>query len=918
METKKGVILSGGLLLLLISEVKLDRLPKADYLANEQDPQSNRTVLRDLIYVFTKRQYSFSNSDCSKFLSGDSDGGRNIPFNSTSAAGTFDDLVKSNYPVALGRMKDFLDKHIDRDREIWLIRALIEAVELDVAEDTPLFIMENGSPVKKGALDTISGFCVDSLVLGVLHYVLVHRNGMNKLGGTYIKSNSKTTGEGRKYNGDLGKGLDRQISPRSLDQKYIVQEAVCESVTEPEIEYDSEEEPIDEIIEDIISNDKPHVILTGKSDVAPDLYYLQNGTFYSNIDPDNLYGEESDELGPFDEYLQKAVEYYSNKKTLLYENNPRPFYDIYVPNSLKYHRFHINGLPDVKYEIEIENPSVPRLEAESKYVIIEGTGGIGKSMLLNHFLLSSASEYPSTGKIPVLITLRDYKESTPSLVDFIWKSISAYDPGITQRLVVEALENKNVILLLDGFDEISSSVRDAFSSDFEAFMKSYTGNTVIMTSRPIDAFISFAKLSVFDLQPLSKEQALALVNKLEFWDPSAQKRFAETLNKSLYETHTQFASNPLLLTIMLMTYSSFGEIPAKMHVFYSKAYETMARLHDATKNSFQRPLNTGLTPEEFAKLFSEFCARTYLKEELEFTFESFSLHMSKVLKNHEGITVRDFISDLTDHLCIMYQEGNQYYFIHRSFQEYFAAFYFASEYDDKLRRIGEFFEKKKHRAYMDRTFEMMYDMSTKKIERFIFYPFLHDLLEDCYSHGPEEAYWSFLEKQYPVIYCEDGETGNFYITDAESFLYRTIVKEKNLYSDRLLIGLDWPDEIHDLPCREWIPVYTSFIENNDLYEKYPDLESVDEQLLKDTMLIPEDELPEEYEEFFGHPNAVGSTTEIEIYELRKNAYRHNALCSFLSDNTFPIKEEFLNVIKYYEKLEEVVKREEASEDIFDD
>jgi hypothetical protein len=84
------------------------------------------------------------------------------------------------------------------------------------------------------------------------------------------------------------------------------------------------------------------------------------------------------------------------------------------------------------------------------------------------------------------------------------------------------------------------------------------------------------------------------------------------------------------------------------------------------------------------------------------------------------------------------------------------------------------------------------------------------------------------------------------------------------------------------------------------------------------MLIPEDELPEEYEEFFGHPDVVGSTIEIEIYELRKNAYRHNALRDFLSDDNFPIKEEFQNVINYYEKLEETVKQEEASEDIFDD
>uniref|UniRef100_UPI0023B24706 hypothetical protein n=1 Tax=Proteus mirabilis TaxID=584 RepID=UPI0023B24706 len=76
------------------------------------------------------------------------------------------------------------------------------------------------------------------------------------------------------------------------------------------------------------------------------------------------------------------------------------------------------------------------------------------------------------------------------------------------------------------------------------------------------------------------------------------------------------------------TYSSFGEVPAKMHVFYSKAYETMARLHDASKGSFKRPLHTKLTPEEFAKYFAEFCARTCGDEMLEFDERSFNAYMS--------------------------------------------------------------------------------------------------------------------------------------------------------------------------------------------------------------------------------------------------------------------------------------------------
>lgn len=117
----------------------------------------------------------------------------------------------------------------------------------------------------------------------------------------------------------------------------------------------------------------------------------------------------------------------------------------------------------------------------------------------------------------------------------------------------------------------------------------------------------------------------------------------------------------------------------------------MSRLHDASKGSFKRPLYTKLTPEEFAKIFAEFCARTYTDEILEFDERTFSAYMSKVIDSSSidttGISPHEFILDLTENLCIMYREGSTYYFIHRSFQEYFAAVHFSSQYDAKLTKL---------------------------------------------------------------------------------------------------------------------------------------------------------------------------------------------------------------------------------------
>ena len=661
----------------------------------------------------------------------------------------------------------------------------------------------------------------------------------------------------------------------------------------------------------------PPIIMDAEHGIAPDLAEYKDGVLYFQGRT-----RDSDEyLSPFKSYLEKAESYYSTKKTLLYAEKPHPFYELYVCNDVKYHKYRISGTKDTKQEITISNATVEKLEAESKYIIIEGIGGIGKSMFLTHLFLSSAQNSEASGIIPLFLSLKNYKDTTDNVVDFIWKSVGEYDSKISRKSVIEALQNKKIVLLLDGYDEIQSSVRESFQSDLEAFIKSYNGNTIIMTSRPIyDSFVSFSKFSVFDIKPLTKSQALTLVGKLEFWDEIAKNNFMKALDDKLYSSHLEFASNPLLLTIMLMTYSAFGEVPAKMHVFYSKAYETMARLHDASKGSFKRPLHTNLTPEEFSKYFAEFCARTYRDEMLEFDERSFAAYMTKVLHGSsaesKGITPHDFLLDLTDNLCIMYREGSTYYFIHRSFQEYFAAVYFSSEYDAKLTRIGNFFEGMKNRNYTDKTFDMMYDMIPDKVERFIFLPFLENLLNK-YSQKGENEYWEFLEDQYPYLNYEEGEIGDSYLLIPQSFLYKTITRFKNMNYAFDIDLVEWPSQIYDLPTQNWVRVYSEFAEE-DGFIKYPDPADIDESVLNDTMLIPGEQLPYQYNRYFGFPDITGLMIEIEIYKLRRYSYKYREIRECMESPEFPLMREYRKVKEYYKKLKEKTEKEDASDDLFDD
>ena len=269
---------------------------------------------------------------------------------------------------------------------------------------------------------------------------------------------------------------------------------------------------------------------------------------------------------------------------------------------------------------------------------------------------------------------------------------------------------------------------------------------------------------------------LELIDKLDFRsdEPELKAKFRRELDSSLFFTHKEFATNPLLLTIMLMTYEQFAEIPSKMHRFYHEAYITLAQKHDANKVGYKRMLRTKLDTDRFADYFAEFCARSYTDEKYSLTEEQFKKHFDALrVGKADGNVVRleDFIYDLTNHMCLMYFEGGSYHFTHRSFQEYFCALFFSRQKDKMLGAIGDSFERKKRRPFGDQTFGMLYDMIPEKVEEYIFQPFLEKLFQEC---DQEDGYWTFLESQYPVIRYDHGETNGDAFNVPESFVFGVI------------------------------------------------------------------------------------------------------------------------------------------------
>jgi len=206
---------------------------------------------------------------------------------------------------------------------------------------------------------------------------------------------------------------------------------------------------------------------------------------------------------------------------------------------------------------------------------------------------------------------------------------------------------------------------------------------------------------VLKLFEFTKEQAISLIKKTDF-DLSIKNQFIKDLDEKLYIKHTSFASNPMLLNIMLLTYDNYAEIPEKMHLFYSNAFETLYSKHDATKGGFKRTLKSGLPLDSFRKIISKFCFITYYQCKLEFTYDDLIFYLKKSKINDVNYEVENIIYDLKNNICFLYEDGVFYYFSHRSFQEYFTALFLKESSDETMQKMGlGLIENDSHRAVSD-------------------------------------------------------------------------------------------------------------------------------------------------------------------------------------------------------------------------
>ncbi len=472
-----------------------------------------------------------------------------------------------------------------------------------------------------------------------------------------------------------------------------------------------------------------------------------------------MYQEKLEHAIEFPQYVENTREKYSTLKTLLYTSEAKPFYDFFVCNTIWPQYIIGKGRRKKNRKSLLEDVTPERLLKYARYVLLVGMGGIGKSMMMRHLFLTALETYGKTGLLPILITLREFAtEQSEKLTDLVLHTVQRFDDSISEERLYKMLRMGSCLILLDGYDEIKYSELERFQHELEVFVDRYAANQFVMSSREMSAFLEIPRFSLMGMMPFTKEQSLELVRKLDFCEdePKLKEKFLEQLDGDLFEKQEEFATNPLLLTLMLMNYRRFGGVPEKMHLFYAEAYDTLLMRHDADKIAYRRVFHSVNDPADFTTVFREFCAKSYRRGDFEFDRKSFEAYFGKLKSitrlDKSKMKMENFLFDALHSVCLMYEESQSYHFLHRSFQEYFFADYYSRQDDTTLRKLGESLENNgtgRHRGkgFGDMALSMLHDLAPEKVEQFIILPFLDKIWGD--ENIDEDAkFWKFMYTAY--------------------------------------------------------------------------------------------------------------------------------------------------------------------------
>ena len=309
-------------------------------------------------------------------------------------------------------------------------------------------------------------------------------------------------------------------------------------------------------------------------------------------------------------------------------------------------------------------------------LLIEGIAGQGKSIFLRYLC---AVELVRAEYFPVFLELRRIQQNQ-TLLQGIIMAFRELGVEIDEEIFQDIAATKKLVLFLDGFDEVHDDLKPKMTVEIENIIAFNENLRVIVSSRLESGLAMCPKLHVCGLSDLEEHEYKKVIYKL-LDDTALAKQLIEQV-----EAHPgglkQLLTTPLMVTLLVLGYKSYQELPAQLSDFYDSLFQVLLQRHDGVKPGYKRARACRMNDYQYRQVFEAFCF--YIKQAKTRHLDDKAIHLAaeaafKAVQINEN--AGKFIADILKITCLLVKDGAEYRFIHKSVQEFYAAAFITRKPD---------------------------------------------------------------------------------------------------------------------------------------------------------------------------------------------------------------------------------------------
>ena len=312
---------------------------------------------------------------------------------------------------------------------------------------------------------------------------------------------------------------------------------------------------------------------------------------------------------------------------------------------------------------------------EPRVVLIEGKPGMGKTTYCKKVVFDWATGKHATGNcfanivIVLLIKCRDVESG-------LWEAI---EDQLLPREVGEDQRERffdfirhnqsNVLLVLDGLDEVSEKKLPMFSQIIQG--RVLPNCRVVATARH-EAGVKVRKYcdTLLEVEGFTREDVETFIRNYF----KAQQNLAEQLIKHLsgdYKLH-EILTNPLNTALLCLVYEDLkGVFPESRTKLYMEIVECVLRRYRTKQQLPENGEDLVDLYESQLKHLGSIALKGLLEDNLDFDEKELGKHKASDLPGFGFLSVQPGGSKL--------RPTRRYSFLHKTFQEFFAAFYLSCQ-----------------------------------------------------------------------------------------------------------------------------------------------------------------------------------------------------------------------------------------------